>query len=67
MAPRYSNQRPIHPAIRENAEIRRLMREAIESICWTVSGSRRSINDARKAIARADKALARRFGAPPAV
>jgi len=63
MAPGYSNQLPIHPAIGKDAEFQQQMLEAIESIWWTVRGSHRSINDACEAIARADKALARRIGA----
>jgi hypothetical protein len=61
MAPRYSNQLRIRPANGEIAEIRQHMLEAVESIWQTVDASRRSMEDAREAIARADKALARRI------
>jgi len=41
------------------------MHDSIESIWQTVRGSHRSINDAREAIAKADKALARRLSQRP--
>jgi len=59
MVQRYSNQLPIHRALGQDAIIQQQMREAIESNWYIVYASRRSINDAREAIARADKALAR--------
>jgi hypothetical protein len=61
MAPRYSNQLRSRPAISENAEIQQHMLKAVEGIWQTVHASRRSMEDAREAIARADKALARRI------
>jgi len=61
MAPRYSNQPLIRPVIGDNAEIQQQMLEAVESIWQTVHASRRCMADAREAIARADKALARRI------
>jgi len=61
MAPRYANQPLIRPAIGNNAEIQQQMLEAAESIWQTVHNSRRCMEDAREALARADKALARRI------
>lgn len=54
MAPPYSKQRPPQP--------QQQCLEAIESIWQTVFASRRTIKDAREAIARADELLARHAG-----
>src|SRR5262249_57945612 len=59
MSPRYSNLLN-HPATGEDALIQRQMLETIESIRHTVRASHRTMDDARDAIARADKALAGR-------
>jgi len=59
MSPRYSNLLD-HPAMGEDALIQRQMLETIESIRHTVRASHRTMDDARDAIARADKALAGR-------
>jgi len=47
------------------AEDRQRMHDSMESIWHTVQGSRRSIEDAREAIARADQTLARRLSERP--
>jgi len=60
MAPPYSKQLPPHPASFGIVETRKSVRDNIDSIWHTVWASRRSIEEAREAIARADEALARR-------
>src|SRR5215471_21246655 len=61
MAPRHPNHPLIRPAIGDKAKIQQQLLEAVESIWQTVHASRRCMEDAREAIARADKALARRI------
>jgi hypothetical protein len=61
MAPLYPTQLPRHRALVADAAILRRMRKDIESIWHTLRGSRLTIEDARKAIARADKTLVRRL------
>jgi hypothetical protein len=60
MAPRYSSLLD-HPAIGADALVQHQMLETIESIRHTVRASYRTMDDARDAIARADKALAGRM------
>jgi hypothetical protein len=61
MAPHHSKRHPIHSSVDQDAVVQQQMREVIESNWHTVHASRRSMEDAREAIARADKALARRL------
>jgi hypothetical protein len=61
MPPRHPNHLPIHSAVGPDAIVQQQMRAVIESNWHTVYASRRSIEDAREAIARADKALARQL------
>jgi hypothetical protein len=64
MAPRHSNYLPIHIAVCQDAIVQQQMREVIESNWYVVYASLRTMKDAREAIARADKALARRMSDP---
>jgi hypothetical protein len=61
MPPPYSKHLPPHPASYGNAETRQRMRDNIESIRHTLRATRRTMQDARMAIARADEALAQRL------
>ena len=61
MAPLYPAQLPRQRALIGDADILRSMRKDIESIWQALRGSRLTIEDARKAIARADKTLVRRL------
>jgi len=61
MAPRLSNELPIHAAVGLDAVAQQQMREVIDSNWHAVYASRRAMEDAREAIARADKALARQM------
>jgi hypothetical protein len=60
MAPPYSNQLP-HPIVAAVKQSLAHIRDDVDSIWHTVGGSRRTIQDAREAIARADVTLARRL------
>ena len=64
MPPLKSKHLP-HPETCVIAEDRQRMHDSMESIWHTVRGSRRSIEDAREAIARADETLARRLSERP--
>ena len=61
MAPLYPTQLPRQCALIGDADILRSMRKDIESIWQALRGSRLTIEDARKAISRADKTLVRRL------
>jgi len=57
----YPTQLPRQRAFIGDADILRSMRKDIESIWQALRGSRLTIEDARKAISRADKTLVRRL------
>jgi hypothetical protein len=63
MAQPYSKQIARTPLADGFEQTRALLRDAIESIRYSILGSRRTMAEAREAIARADNILARRISA----
>jgi hypothetical protein len=61
MAQAHTKQIPRTPMADGFEQTRALLRDAIESIRYSVLGSRRTMAEAREAIARADNILARRI------
>ena len=65
MAPPYSEKLPLNPSLCGIAQSQARMRDDIESIWRSVAGSRRTMAEARDAIARADEILARQMSEYP--